>query len=864
MGRSDRSFARRVSFLLAAASLAVPCASRADAPAPARPPAPRPVSTVDVPSGAGQDTLHVEVTPEGIIAQGCPISCSGSPISAAYKIPDVPSEALKGTWTAQQIKLQNGRHVLQLSSTIDGKDGATSTWTALLAAPITYTKSDKAVVLWTGYVGQSRGLEGEEAVNVIRVEPLPGRTSRVIVGEQRADLTLCGRPVLVSAREVDPDMVALAKTSATMVDSLTEAERKGAEKVIATRDTTPWTAPAVRLLRANAASSALDKKMATLTDGDLSTAWTEGKIGDGHGEWVRMSASSDVGITGLSVKIRPQDDGEISGGAAPKTLYFATDSKIFAAEIPESAWGDKDARYEVKLPAEVRTSCLAVVIGDAHTPKDVDNPRVTIAEITAHTALDSMSYDALAGALATGDDRSKAAAAMLSKGDARAVTAINAAWEHYTEAGRALALDVVDGLACSDQAPFYADRLAAAKGKKMAGPTAEPIVVRARDRLRRCGRASAPALSKLIREAADPIKVVAAEELALVAPGEAIGAILDALPKAPDPVRRDLRAALARAANSPKAKGEVADWLVPAKFGALGDVAKVDLLRAMGPVLPEIEGGKKALFGLLTKEAPFRTRYLLLAPAAELAAKGDVEAESVVRDALAKGDDPHLRTRAAEVAGKVPKLAPALVTAAADSEVRVREAAVRALATAAGLGTVLPAGAETALVARIGTDDWTFVRVGAAEALSAMPKSDVADKALAGALSDKSVDVRGAALDGLGAHRAVAFAGPVRARAEASDELVDVRARALTALGSMCDKGSLDLLTRVAQGARSLSSDVDRRLGAAALSALGELSPSDLASRIQLLLAADAPPLVREMAKSALAAKSKCAPENKT
>lgn len=846
MGRYAASLARLVSVAAALVGLSASPARAAESPS---------TKVVNVPAASGQDALRVEITDKGILAIACPGACSAT--ATATPIADVPPEVLTAkAWIPTSITLADGKHALQYDAQIPGENGAISTWTLIVGAPLTSAKSSAPVVLWSGWLDRKKGLEGEEAVSVVRVEPA-GKGSRVVIGEQRADLSLCGRPVMVSAREIDPATMTLAKSIYTMVDSLTIAEKKAAEKVIATRETSAATPPLVRLLRANAASSALEKKIGTLTDGSVDTAWTEGKVGDGHGEWVRMSASSDVAITGLSVQIRPTGD-EVPDGAAPKTLYFATDSKVFEVQIPDSAWGDKDARYEVKLPAGVATSCLAVVLGDAHTPKGITNPRVTIAEITARTALDGMTYEKLAAELAWGDERSRAAAAMLGKGDARAVAAVGTAWEHLTEAGKSLAMDVIDAAACSNQAPFYAERLADARGKKMAGPTADPIVVHARDRLRRCGRASSPALAKLIRESADPIKIAAAEELALVAPSDAIGVLLEVLPNVPDPVRRDLRAALSRAAQSPKSKGELADWMLPEKLQKLGDVAKIDLLRAMGPTLPDVEGGKKALFDLDGKQATFRTRYLLLAPAAELAAKGDSDALSLVREALSKDIDAHIRARAAEVAARVPVLGPELTTAAGDSEVRVREAAVRALTQVAGQGQKLPANTESVLVTRLGTDDWTFVRTGAAEALSAMPGSAVADKALAAALADKSADVRGVAIDGLGAHQAKSHAPEVRARAEANDEMVDVRARALLALGAMCDKDSLDLLTRTAQGARSLTSEVDRRLGAAALSALGDLQPDDLARRITLLTATDAPPLVREMAKSALSAKSRC------
>ncbi len=468
-----------------------------------------------------------------------------------------------------------------------------------------------------------------------------------------------------------------------------------------------------------------------------------------------------------------------------------------------------------------------------------------------------MSYDALAAALAGGVN-AKAAAALLGKGDARAVAAVKGTWDKLDAVGRGLAMDVVDGAPCGDQASFYADQLAQTKSKRLAGPSADPMVAHARDRLRRCGRASAPALAKLLKEAPDPIRVVAAEEIALVAPPEAIAALLEVLSKVPAPVRRDLRAALARAAKSAKSQIALTDWMTPDKLRSLDEITRVDLLRAMGPVLPDIEGGKKALFGLLGKDASFRSRYLLLAPAAELAARGDAEASALVKDALVKDADPHVRARAAEVTAKVPSLAAELVTAAGDAEVRVREAAVHALAQSAWQGNKLPATAEAALVSRLATDDWTFVRVGAADALLAMPAGVTVDKALAGALTDGSPDVRGRALDGLGRHQARTHAGVVRGLAEDKDEVPDVRARALLALGAMCDKDSLDLLTKVAQGARSLTSDLDRRLGAAALSALGDIHPADLAERISLLTAGDAPALVRERARAALTAKTTC------
>jgi hypothetical protein len=49
--------------------------------------------------------------------------------------------------------------------------------------------------------------------------------------------------------------------------------------------------------------------------------------------------------------------------------------------------------------------------------------------------------------------------------------------------------------------------------------------------------------------------------------------------------------------------------------------------------------------------------------------------------------------------------------------------------------------------------------------------------------------------------------------------------------------------------------DRDRRLGGAAIAALGEVHPADLATRLAPLLEKDAPMPAREMAKAAMAEK---------
>jgi len=83
----------------------------------------------------------------------------------------------------------------------------------------------------------------------------------------------------------------------------------------------------------------------------------------------------------------------------------------------------------------------------------------------------------------------------------------------------------------------------------------DPETAHALDRIRRCGRASAPALAELVGSASERARVLAAGELALVAPAEAVPVLLDAIPKVGEAIRRELRTALSHAAKSDRAAG---------------------------------------------------------------------------------------------------------------------------------------------------------------------------------------------------------------------------------------------------------------------------------------------------------------------
>ena len=820
-------------------------------------------ATLSPPAGHGQQAMAVRVDAGGVRVKVCASGKCEPDGGALIAVPDeVRATSAKATLALREIG--GGRQIVRADFPIEkGEPGAM--WTLLLAAPLA-GKGGEPVVVWSGFIGVNKGEHGEGRVNVIVDEAGAKGARRVLVGERREDVTLCGRPTLVAAKEIDPATFQL--TRAASVQNLGADERAKAVKIAATRLADGEAAASgVRLLHASAASSAVDRNFGTLTDGDAETIWSENKVGSGDGEFVTMGSSDDVGIVSFTITVRPGV--EVEGGAAPRTLYLASEAKLFEVKLPEDAWKQPPGtRYSVKLPEELRASCVAVALGDAFGAANKGDPtsklpRVTLAEIEATTTFGAATPEALVGALAGGGDRARAAAALLARGGSTASQAVIAGYEKLDVAGKQLAVGVVDGASCKEQAPFFAAQLASladvatAKDRPRGAPgEIDPELAHARDQLRRCGRASAAALGKLVADGKPEVRRLAALELSLVAPAEAIPILADALEKADDAGRRELRAALGRAAKAPRAQPAYEEQLQAAKLAARSPTTAIDLLRAAGPTLPRIEGAKPAFAALATPSAPMAARFLLLGPAAELASAGDAGAEMFLRNTLRRDPDPHLRARAAEASGKVKSLWPDVAIAVDDPDVRVREAAINAFGNTGG--APLPAGLEAALTRRLVEDEWTILRAAAAHTVGTLPPSPALDAALASKITDLYPEVRGRVIDALGARRATLHAPLLRARAMVAEESLDLRTRSVLALAEMCDKGSVDLFTKLAGNAVKPHDERDRRLGAAAVAALSVMHPDDLAERLAPLLAKDAQPGLNEMAKSAIAAGKGC------
>jgi HEAT repeat protein len=701
---------------------------------------------------------------------------------------------------------------------------------AVVTAPLSGAR--EPTIVFAGETGYTDGEWGERHGAMVTVsEARPDGTRSILVGEQREDLALCRRPTILAPRLLSAKDL---KLHPARVQRLTPEERGRAPHLTAARVEQEATVP---VLRARGASSAVGRPDA-LTDGDPETTWAENRGGDGRGELVVMSAPSQLPLTGFEFVVRPPK-AEPERAVAPKELWIATDHELFLVTLPEDGWKNPGARYAVKLDRPVQTECVAVVVesawgGDKHS-------RVTLAEVSATTEFDATKVEGLVGALAGGGERAEAAGTALAALGGEAFEAVKKRFSSLDEGGRRVALDVIDHADCQHSAPVYVEALL--------GPY-RAHRIHAEDHLRRCPEEGGAELAKAL-STAPPLRLVPlAEELALIAPSRAVAAILPHFAKSRRKTRAALRVALARATRSPKAAAAVRAALVAPKTGI---TARIELLRALGDRIsgfrPE---ASTALGGLLGPKASFRTRYLLLAPAAELSAS-DPAARAYLERSLRSDQSPYVRTHAAEVMDDPARFRGALLAALSDGEVRVREAAVGALSKPAG------SFAKKGLLARLGSDRWPLVRAAAAQALAKHGADETVDAALARAVADSSAAVRAPAVVALGHRGATKHAGAVRERLDDDEETPEVQGAAALALGLLCDRESIDVLT---DRARKLSdpmlSPEARAVSVMALGALSRIHPSDLAERVKPLRAKNAPVTARAAADAALRSPGHC------
>jgi len=235
-------------------------------------------------------------------------------------------------------------------------------------------------------------------------------------------------------------------------------------------------------------------------------------------------------------------------------------------------------------------------------------------------------------------------------------------------------------------------------------------------------------------------------------------------------------------------------------------------------------------------------------PDAELAAQDPALRAAYAQD-LASDRDPRFRAQALSVLKDPTQFSTQIGNALNDPDVRVRQAAIRA---SFGLPNAVPALSE-----RLAKDPWPLVRMAAADALAEAKGSAGAANALSHAIDDESPHVRAHVMIALGAHHVSSDLPKIRARLLDEDEYPMVRAAAAQALGALCDTSSLDDLTKYAQKLLDpMATAQDHMLGSAALLALGEMHPADLAKRLEPLRAKGAPPQAHQAADAVMQRRS--------
>lgn len=690
--------------------------------------------------------------------------------------------------------------------------------------------------IFAGLTGYARGEEGDRSGQVVLVYDRDERTKFVLVAETREDTRICGqRTTPLTARGLDPKTMQLRGAT---LHRLEKKARDAAARVVAQRRASTARPPLARLLVATGGSA---PGAQALTDGDPSTLWSEGRPGDGHGEFATMRAPSEAPIHAVIVTIAPEAPAAV--GAAPRTFFIATDQGLLHVTMPEDAWQRPTASYEIALPAPVSTTCLAVVLDEAYARSGA--PVVSIAEVGALSRfdVDGATMDDVAEEL--GGPRSEEAAALLRRAGDDGLSAVTRGWKARGARGRALAVDVAASAGSCDGAGMTLLTRALADAER-------EVRRRALGRIERCGKAATASLVAAVREDDEAVRAAAAPLLATIAPAAALEPIGAALGAGSPETRRALRGALARAsASSPRDK-----LLGLLSREELTGPARLDLLRAIGPKLPELRPESSAAIAEVLRSSPdMATRYLVAQPLAQLARSTDATSGELTRLAELARRDPSwpVRMRAVELSAGIAPLAPTILLAATDPEPRVREAALRAVAL-----SKLASGADVAAAA-LRKDIWTFVRVAAATALGAIATEGGGGlDALAAALADSSPKVRAAAVTALGGLRATRHADAIRERLDDGEENVEVRALAARTLGAMCVRSATDRLTKLALRSRSPVDEADERIGVAAIDALAALRPGDLSERLAPLRAKEVRAPVRRAAERALAAPGVC------
>ena len=780
--------------------------------------------------GLGAVTARLDFAGRRLLVRGCasapcdPVTGEATAISLGDAL-DIAGSSVAA------VSIGAGRRVLLVRARSASRPGVA--WEAIVAGGA----SSAAQVIWSGATGFDA--EGEGAGHRVRVED-----GAIYVAELHRELTICGQSeTLISPHRLDGASMTL---HAVALERIGKAARDGATKLEATPATD---APIGSILGVRGASTN-DGASALLVDGDPATAWSEARKGDGRGEFVVFSSAKSLPLEKLSLVVRPTK--ELAGFAQPRSLWVVVDDATYRVELPVVEAGG--GRVDVLLPTPASTTCVAIALERAASAAtdavvglaEVDG--VPVVPSTVHTLDDVVT---LLDSTGTAVDL---ATRLLASAGARGARVLVSKLATLGEDGKGRAVEVFESTPCADGAPGLA-RLSWDAGKE--------TIAAARTALDACGGEASKAIGEAFAAGPEVAREALAERYARVDPKGALEAILAIVPKAAATRRRTYRLALALIAGTSMGRDAIAAWLL-AHAGAPSPLAPgesdptLELGRGIASgadVTAPMSDGRTlvaplsaALLSHASEAQSFERRWLASAPIAALAAKGDVPSLAWMR-ALFASSDRYLRARAAEVSSGVDALRPELIGALGDADARVRQHALESLRRGGEAGATSPA------LGLLAGDAWTFVRVAAADLLGDSKGGVDVDVALAKATDDPAKSVRAASVHALAMRGAKGQVKAIRARALDDEEAIDVRREAIDALGTLCDDASADDLYELAK--RWPESDATRSLGLAAIVALGEIHPKDLADRLSAIDQGSM--VIKDAVRRALSTKSVCA-----
>lgn len=800
-----------------------------------------PLEGAVIEAGPGQRALLIKVDGELLRVRACastkPGKCDPTANGSAMLRPPEAVRAHLSKARVNDLRLPGGKHAALVTVPAGSRS-----YGVLLASPD--RKSDAPRILYSGFMN-----DADTKVALVE-EGKAGKGSTTV--RITSNASLCGKELVTSVRTLDGASLTLKEQE---IADPGAPSRAGALPLTAAGVTAPK--PTFALLVAQDASSG---RSALATDRDSATSWLGLRRAGAGKTFLSLRAPGAVPIEGFEIALTPPKDNPEA--RAPRNLLIVTDQQSFNVTIPSDIAVPDGAQtvVGVTLPKAVVTRCVGVIVdgvrGDADKKGKDTGATVFITELSARTSADAESLATLAeglGAASVGASKvdAKLAESILAAEGRRGVMAIAAAYPKLDGPARDRARRIVDARDCSDAMLLYLPLLTGIDTDESA---------RARDRIRRCGDEAGPLLLAAIEATKeDEARGVIAEEAALIAPALATKPLVAYLGAAKtSEERRVYRRALAKGALRAAGVKALDATMADPSFVALGVAAKIDVLRALGPQIGQAKSAASVFASVSGAATEFRDRYLLVAPAADLARSGDVAALAWMQASLAPANDPRLRARVAELGGGIEALRPVLVAAVDDDQVRVREAALLSLVTG---GKGVDAAVSSKLIERLEKDPWTFVRRAAATALGNAPKDATLDARIAVALvNEEQPSVRVEMLEALGKRGAVAQVEAVRERALDEGEALNVRLKAVEAIGLMCDRGSADALTELAMRGRAPLFETDRKLAIVGILTLGKLRPADLKQRLSPLLAKEISAEMRELATKTLADTSLAGP----